>query len=214
MSGWVRRAAVLVAALAARPAAAQRLTLGGTLSSVDHRVDAGFGLERVAGLVTGGVVRGRVALLDVEAHARTGRLRLQSSTGTDLDVAELGVAARRWVRPWIAARGALLARGYSSDVGRQRWTMASLGPELRLPFAAGRIYGIARGAWLPVVAVSGLSHPKTAFTASAGTEYAVSQWAFALTYELERYDFRPQAGVARFEQVSALTLTASVGVGR
>lgn len=214
MSARVRWAGVLVAALAGRPVAAQRLTLAGTLSSIDHRVDAGFGLERAAGLVTGGVVRGRVALLDVEAHARTGRLRLQSPTGTDQDVAELGAGARWWLRSWVAARGELVVRGYSADVGRQRWTVVSLGPELRVPFAAGRVYGVARGAWLPVVSVSGLSHPKAAFTASAGTEYAVSHWAFALTYELERYDFRPQGVVARFEQVSALTLTASVGVGR
>ena len=215
MSGPARwAAAALGAALVARPAAAQRLTLAGTLSAVDHRVDAGFGLERAAGLITGGVVRARVGIFDVEAHARTGRLQLRSPTGTDLDMAELAPAPSWWVRPWIAARGALLVRGYSSDVGRQRWTIASLGPALRVPFAAGRVYAIARGAWLPVVSVSGLSRPKTAFTASAGTEYAVSHWAFALTYELERYDFRPQGVVARFEQVSALTLTASVGVGR
>jgi len=105
-------------------------------------------------------------------------------------------------------------RGYSADVARQRWRMAELGAELRVPFAANRARGIVRGGWRPVVAVSGLSRPNTAFVAAAGTEYDVSRFSFAIFYELERYDFPPQGGMKRFEQLSALTLQARVHPGR
>jgi hypothetical protein len=207
-------AAVVGLALGAWPVAAQHLTLGGTLSFAEHRVDAGFGLERTAGMIGGAVVGGRFGTLDVQAHARSGRLLLRSPTGTALDVAELGVGASWWWRPWIALRGAALARGYSADVGRQRWRMAELGAELRVPFAAGRVHGTVRGGWRPAVTVSGLSRPNTAFVAAAGTEYAVNRWSLAILYELERYDFPPQGGMRRFEQLSALTVQASVHPGR
>jgi hypothetical protein len=214
VSAAARCAAALVGlALGARPIAAQRLTLAGTLSFAEHRVDAGFGLERTAGLIGGALVGGGFGPVDLQAHARTGRLLLRSATGTALDVAELGLDARWWLRPWIAARGAVLVRGYSADVGRQRWRMAELGAELRVPFAAGRVHGVARGGWRPV-RVTGLSRPNTAFAAAAGTEYAINRWSLALFYELERYDFPPQGAMARFEQVSALTLQGGFHPGR
>jgi hypothetical protein len=207
-------AAVVGLAMGAWPVAAQRLTLAGSLSFAEHRVDAGFGLERTAGWIGGAAVGGRFGALDVQAQLRTGRLLLRSATGTNLDVAELGVGASWWLNPWIAARGAVLVRGYSADVGRQRWRMAELGAELRVPFAANRARGVVRGGWRPAVTVSGLSRPHTAFVAAAGTEYDVTHFSFAILYELERYDFPPQGGMKRFEQLSALTVQASVHPGR
>ncbi len=215
MSGAARLGAALLGlTLAARPGAAQRLTLEGTLSFAEHRVDAGFGLERAAGLIAGAAVGRRLGRLGLQAHLRSGRLRLRSATGTDLDVAELGVGASWWFEPWIAARAAVLVRGYSADVGRQRWNMAEVGAELRVPFAEGRMHGTVRGAWRPVVRVNDLSRPSTAFAAAAGTEYAVNRWSFAITYELERFDFPPQGPMARFEQLSALTVQGSWHPGR
>ena len=199
-------AVTLVLALAAAPAAAQGLTLAGSLSFAEHRVDAGFGLERTAGWIGGAALAGRRGNIDLQAQVRTGRLLLRSATGSDLEMAELGLAASWWWRPWIALRGAALVRGYSADVARQRWRMAELGAELRVPFAATRARGIVRGGWRPAVTVSGLSRPNTAFVAAAGTEYDVSRFSFAILYELERYDFPPQAGMKRFEQLSALTV--------
>lgn len=207
-------AVTLGLALAAGPVAAQRLTLAGTLSLAEHRVDAGFGLERTAGLIGGAIVGGRLGNLDLQAQARTGRLLLRSAMGTDLEMAELGLGASWWLRPWVALRGAALVRGYSADVARQRWRMAEVGAELRVPFAANRARGVVRGGWRPVVTVSGLSRPSTAFAAAAGTEYDVSRFSFAILYELERYDFPPQGGMKRFEQLSALTVQASVHPGR
>jgi hypothetical protein len=206
-------AAVVGLALGAWPVAAQRLTLAGTLSFVEHRVDAGFGLERTAGLIGGAVLGGRLGGIDLQAQVRTGRLLLRSATGTDLEMADLGLAASWWCRPWIAIRGAALVRGYSADVGRQRWRMAELGAELRVPFVANRARGVLRGGWRSA-RVSGLSRPTTAFAAAAGTEYDVSRFSFAILYELERYDFPPQGGMKRFEQLSALTVQASVYPGR
>jgi hypothetical protein len=207
-------AAVVGLALVAWPAAAQRLSLAGTLSFAEHRVDAGFGVERTAGLIGGAVLGGRLGSLDLQAQVRSGRLQLRSGTGTDLEMAEIGLGASWWLRPWIALRGAALVRGYSADVGRQRWRMAELGAELRVPFAANRARGIVRGGWRPAVTVSGLSRPSTAFVAAAGTEYDVSRFSFAILYELERYDFPPQGGMKRFEQLSALTVQASIHAGR
>jgi hypothetical protein len=92
--------------------------------------------------------------------------------------------------------------------------MAELGAELRVPFAANRARGVVRGGWRPAVTVSGLSRPSTAFVAAAGTEYDVSRFSFAILYELERYDFPPQGGMKRFEQLSALTVQASLRSGR
>lgn len=189
--------------------AAQRLTLAGSLSFAEHRVDAGFGLERTAGWITGGALVARFGNIDLQAQMRTGRLQLRSATGTALDVAEAGVAASWWLRPWIALRGAALVRGYSADVGRQRWRMAEVGAEFRVPFVEGRMHGTVRGAWRPTVSVTGLSRPNTAFAAAAGTEYDISRWSLAVLYELERYDFPPQSGMKRFEQMSALTVRAS-----
>jgi hypothetical protein len=209
-------AAVVGLALVAWPAAAQRLSLAGTLSFAEHRVDAGFGVERTAGLIGGAVLGGRLGSLDLQAQVRSGRLQLRSGTGTDLEMAEIGLGASWWLRPWIALRGAALVRGYSADVGRQRWRMAELGAELRVPFAANRARGIVRGGWRPAVTVSGLSRPNTAFVAAAGTEYDVNRLSFAILYELERYDFPPppQGGMKRFEQLSALTVQASIHAGR
>jgi len=207
-------AAVVGLALGAWPVAAQHLTLAGTLSFAEHRVDAGFGLERTAGLIGGASLGTRLGNLDLQAQVRTGRLVLQSATGTDLEMAELGLGASWWWRPWIALRGAALVRGYSADVGRQRWRMAEIGAALRVPFAAGRVHGTVRGGWRPAVTVSGLSRPNTAFVAAAGTEYDVTRFSFAILYELERYDFPPQGGMRRFEQLSALTVQASLRSGR
>jgi len=202
-------AAVVGLALGAWPVAAQHLTLAGTLSFAEHRVDAGFGLERTAGLIGGASLGGRLGNLDLQAQARTGRLVLRSATGTDLVMAELGLGASWWWRPWIALRAAALVRGYSADVGRQRWRMAELGAELRVPFAAGRVHGTVRGGWRPAVTVSGLSRPNTAVAAAAGTEYAVNRWSVAILYELERYDFPAQRSMARSEQLSSLTVQGS-----
>ncbi|HEY6852998.1 MAG TPA: hypothetical protein VI139_02025, partial [Gemmatimonadales bacterium] len=63
--------------------------------------------------------------------------------------------------------------------------------------------------WRPTVSVTGFSRPNTAFAAAAGTEYDISRWSLAVLYELERYDFPPQSGMKRFEQMSALTVRAS-----
>ncbi len=210
-----RRVAVALGlALGAHPATAQRLTLAGSLSFAEHRVDAGFGLERTAGWIGGAALGGRAGAFAVQAHVRTGRLLLRSATGTNRDVAELGLGTSWWLRPWFAARGGLLVRGYSADVGRQRWRMAELGAELRVPFATGRMSGTVRGGWRPAVTVSGLSRPRTAFAAAAGTQYDIERWSLAILYELERYDFPPQAGMKRFEQLSALTVQGSFHPGR
>ncbi len=207
-------AAAVGLALGAWPVAAQHPTLAGSLSFAEHRVDAGFGLERTAGLIGGAVLGGRLGGIDLQAQVRTGRLLLRSATGTDLEMAELGLAASWWWRPWIALHGAALVRGYSADVARQRWRMAELGAELRVPFAANRARGVLRGGWRPAVTVTGLSRPHTAFVAAAGTEYDVTRFSFAVFYELERYDFPSQGGMKRFEQLSALTVQASVHPGR
>src|SRR6266487_5445987 len=104
---------------------------------------------------------------------------------------------------------------FSSRRRHTRWTgdwssdvcSSDLG---RLPFLGGAMQAVARGALLPVVAVNGLDHPKTAYAVGTGLEYQLGQGAIGIVYSLERYDFPAQATVRRLEQVSALTVRGAL----
>jgi len=207
-----------VAACAAAPGvgAAQVAVSGATvLSVVEHRVDAGFGVERSSGAVAGVALGLGVGdRFDLDLTARGGTLAARTPETFDRDLGEVGAAAS--VRPlsWLGLRAAAARRAYSTDVGRQRWTVLSLGAEVRLAVAGPAAAGVIRAAWLPVVEVNGLDRPDVAVATAAGVEYRRGPVSGGLWYELERCDFPPQMMVRRREQVSALTLRVAVRAGR
>ena len=190
-----------------RGAAQVSATVGAFVAPTEHRVDAGFGLERSFGLTFGteGTVRVR-RWLDADLHLQGGTLSSDDAGVVDRDLAELGAQAR--VRPvtWLAFTAGATRRTYSSVIARQRWTVLSVGAEMRLLFSGGAIGGILRVAALPVVDVDGLGDADGAFSVAAGMEYRRDRLEAALCYALERYEW-PTAGVGgrRVEQLAALT---------
>ncbi len=185
------------------------------LSVVEHRVDAGYGVERSSGVVAGAAVGLDVGhRFDLDVTARGGSLRARTAAAFDRDLGEVSAAASARVLSWLGLRAAAARRAYSTDIGGQRWTILSLGAELRLAVAGPAAAGVIRAAWLPVVDVNGLEGPHLAVATAAGVEYRRGPVSGVLLYELERCDFPPQMMVRRREQVSALTLRVALRAGR
>ncbi len=203
-TGVITGAAIL---LGAAPAAAQReLTVAPLVSLAEHRVAAGFGVERSLGPIVGGVGTVRFSpRLAVAVRALGGSL-FGAKGVVDRDVGELGVEASVATAPWLSLQAGAGRRVYGTKLARQAWTTVGLGAAARLAFAAGTIQGVGRVALLPVVSVSGLRGPDVAFRAATGLEYRVHAATLGVEYSLERYDFPAAAGVRRLEQLSALTL--------
>src|SRR5437016_145723 len=191
----------------AAPAGAQRaLTVAPLVSLVEHRVDAGFGVERSLGPIVGAVGTLRVGPR-LEAAVRAVGGRLIGSTGVlDRDVGELGVEASVVTVPWLVLQAGAARRAYSTKLGRQTWTLVGLGAKARMAFAGDAIHSVWRAALLPPVSASGLRGPDTAVRAATGLEYRVRTMTLCVEYSLERYDFPAEAGVRRLEQLSAVTL--------
>jgi len=206
----VRAAGVIVGAAmlgGALPVAAQRsLVVVPLVSLAEHRVDAGFGIERSLGPILGGV--GTLAFgsrLTLAVRALGGSL-FGSKGVLDRDVGELGVEASVATVPWLSLQAGAARRAYATKLGRQGWTTVDLGAAARLAFAGGAIHGVWRAALFPVVSVSGLRGPDVAFRAATGLEYRVRTTTLGVEYSLERYDFPAEGGVRRLEQLSAVTL--------
>lgn len=206
------RAARLIAAAiflsgAVAPATAQRaLTVAPLVSLAEHRVDAGFGVERSLGPILGavGTLRLRPGLA-VAVRALGGSL-FGANGVLDRDVGELGVEGSVAAGPWLSLQAGAARRAYGTKVGRQTWTTVDIGAVARVAFAGGIIHGVGRAALLPVVSVTGLPDPGVAFRAATGLEYGIRAATLGVEYSLERYDFPIDQGVHRVEQLAALTL--------
>ncbi len=182
------------------------------LSAAEHRVDAGYGVERLAGPLFGagvGIAHGRLAL---SARARGGTLS-PGGGSVDQDVGEIGAELRVRAAPWIAFGVGAERRSYSSVLARQRWTMVHVGVEASLPFASPGLRGLLGGALVPVVSIPGLPAPDVAFSAAAGLEYARGRASLGMIYALERYDFASSGAGPRLEQLSSLMLRVGVRRG-
>jgi hypothetical protein len=191
----------------AAPAGAQRaLFVTPLVSLAEHRVDAGFGVERSLGPMLGAVGTLRYGpRLTLAVRALGGSL-FGSKGVVDRDVGELGVEASVATTPWLSLQAGAGRRAYATKLGRQTWTTVGLGAAARVAFAGGAIHGVWRATLLPLVSVSGLRDPDVAFRAATGIEYRVRTTTLGVEYSLERYDFPAEAGVRRLEQLSALTL--------
>jgi hypothetical protein len=206
----VRAAGVIVGAAilgGALPVAAQRsLVVAPLVSLAEHRVDAGFGIERSVGPILGGVGTLRFGpRLAVAVRALGGSL-FGATDVLDRDVGELGVEASVVTVPWLALQAGAARRAYSTKLGRQTWTLVGVGASARMTFAGDAVHSVWRAALLPAVSASGLRGPDVAFRAATGLEYRIRGTTLGVEYSLERYDFPAEAGVRRLEQLSALTL--------
>jgi len=179
----------------------------------EHRVDAGFGLERSRGPIGGvEVTLHSRARWDVALRVVGGSLRAGSDGAVTRDVGEIAAAAGFRVESWLALRAGLARRVYGTQLARQAWTLGHAGVEVRVPFLGGAMQAVAGGAWFPVVAVAGLPHPDLAITATTGLEYRVGRATLDLRYTLERYDFPASTAPRRLEQLSGLMLRARIGL--
>jgi len=207
----MRAAAVLAGALflggGRAPALAQgAFTIAPLVSLAEHRVDAGFGVERSLGPIVGGVGTLRLGPgLTVAVRAVGGSL-FGSKGVFDRDVGELGVEGSVAVGPWLSLQAGVTRRAYATRLGRQTWTTVAAGATARVAFAGTMIQGVGHAALLPVVSVTGLPDPGVAFRAGTGLEYRIRAATLGVEYSLERYDFPVIQGVRRLEQLTALTL--------
>jgi hypothetical protein len=206
----------LALATAAPQAAAQWTVRGAGLVSVtQHRVDAGYGVERSNGVVVGGELAvGIGTRLAVRLRAQSGSLDAAGPGAIDRDVAAVGAEVDVMVVPWLAVQTGIRRWTYSTLLARQRWTTLSVGAEARLPFSETGVNGIVRAALLPGVWVNGLSAPDLAFAAAAGIEYRRGRASLAVLYGVERYRFAAGARPPRREQLAALTLQAGWSLKR
>jgi hypothetical protein len=193
-------------------AGAQRQVTGSvTASFLEHRVNAGSGVERASGALFGGLVSVSAGpWLEVHGHARGGTLSADTSLAEDRGVAELELGASAVALPWLAFQLAMNVRGYSTELARQRWVSVRAGAEGRFSLLDERLRGLARLTLMPVVSVGGLASPDLALGGAVGLEYRSGILQAGLVYSMERYDFPQRAAGRRLEQVSGLGVRIGV----
>ena len=196
-------------------AGAQGLELSGvvTLMHGDHRVDAGFGVERATGLLAGGAARLGFRGIALALFGETGHLTaVQGSGGIDRDISQVGATAQFRPLPWLVLESGVTLRSFGTVIARQRWTLVRAGAEARVPLSGETIWAVGRAHLLPLVSVNGLPNAATAFDAGTGLAYRRGRLLFDLTYALERYDFPWQGSTRRSEQLSTLALRGGVAL--
>ena len=212
------RTILIGAIVAAMPyQAAAQVSISGRVvgSSVEHRVNAGTGVEQSSGTVFGAdvlITLGR--WIELSGHGLNGKLKADSAFADDRDLTELEAVATVKAMPWLAFQVGTNLRSYTTLLARQRWTTVRLGAETRLRLA-GPLVGIIRAGLMPVVSISGLDDPDIAYHTGAGIEWRGRRVAASIIYSLERYDFPTGANVfQRLEQVSSLTAAFGLRFGR
>jgi hypothetical protein len=178
-----------------------------------HRLDDTTGRSRSEGLVSGVVFAlrsGRGA--EFSLAATTGSLDGSGQPSDDRDLNEVSARAGVRVAPWLVVDVGAARRSYRTPQGRQRWTIGSVGAEVRVPFVATAAHALLRGALLPLVSVNGLPRPTIAFQTAAGVSYRLGVLSASLRYELERVDFPARATPRRLEQLSGVAVGLSIGL--
>jgi hypothetical protein len=184
------------------------------VSLAEHRVDAGYGVERSTGALLGAWASVRVVPhVELALRVSGGTLNASTPSAIERDVGEVGVDARWSASPWLVLLVGAARRVYSTDLGRQAWTTAGAGAEARLPLLEEGLRGVLRASLLPVVSVSGAPGPNLGVSAAAGLEYRWPAVGIGALYSLERYDFPRQGAVQRLEQLAALTLRLDISPG-
>jgi hypothetical protein len=182
-----------------------------TVAHGDHRVDAGFGVERAAGLLVGAAARARLRGIALTLSGETGHLTaVQGSGGIDRDIAQLGAVVGFAPLQWLVLESGVTLRSFGTVVARQRWTLVHAGAEARVPLSGETFWAVGHAHLLPLVSVNGLPNAATAFDAGTGLAYRRGRFIFDLTYTLERCDFPWQGSTRRSEQLSTLALRGGV----
>jgi len=197
----------------ATPIAAQ-VTAGASavVAVVEHRVDAGFGVEVTSGTVLGGTVSGSLGRFSLTGLAQAGALQAEAGAAEDRDLAEVGVRGSGRVLDWLWLEAGGRWRAYASPIGRQRWSFVEVATLGRVPFAVPGLFGLGRVTFQPAVRVSGGVHPDPAIKAAVGVEYTPGPFGAELLYGRERYTFPLTGGARRLEQLSAITLRVRLGL--
>jgi len=204
---------LLAALLLPTMAGAQALEVSGILMLAhgDHRVDAGFGVERATGLLIGGATTLRHRGIALTVSGEAGHLTaVQGTGGIDRDVSQVGAVAQFTPLPWLVLEAGVTLRGYGTVVARQRWTLVRAGAEARVPLSGETFWAVGHAHLLPRVTVNGLPNAATAFDAGTGLAYRRGRLLFDLTYTLERCDFPSQGSTRRSEQLGKLALRGGV----
>lgn len=206
-------AALVLLATAPSIGAAQVAIHGGVqIGRAEHRVVGGGVLVPSSGTLFGGGLAVAIGnRVEVHAEARGGRLATSGAPSLDdHDLAEVHMLAGLKVRPWLTVQGGVGFRNFSSALARQHWTTLRVGAEARVPLAFDQVRGVLRGYWLPVVAVSDLASPDIALAAAVGVEWQGRRIGVGALYAFERYDFRPNAGTQRLEELASLQVRVSL----
>ena len=210
---------VAVGATSVGAQAPSRLTLPtGAFSVVaaaaDHRVDAGFGLERSSGPLFGAKLDLEPAdRMSLSLRALGGTLGARTPGAEARGVGEVALTTRLDVLPWLRGTVAAIGRSYDGALARQHWSELSIGGEGHLPLIDGLLDGSLGLALAPVVRVTGRQGPDLAVAAAARLRHTGERLDLSIGYSLERYDF-PSAGRAiRVEELSMLTLRAGLRIG-
>lgn len=194
---------------------AQSVAGAAFVSLTEHRVDAGYGVERVSGPLGGAsitlLIPPRVAL---RVATVGGSLTHDTEGAEDRDVGEVRIEACYRTLSWLTLEAGAATRTYTAPIAGQRWTMLQIGAEVRVPILDGRVDALGRFSLLPLVSVTGLEQPELALAASAGVEYHLGPVTAGLLYALERYDFPARDGIARLEQLTGLVARLSATVVR
>ena len=198
--------------MAVRPALTQSAwTVSGRLALVEQRVDAGFGLERFSGAGLGLEVERRLgSRFTVGLRGQGATLRPDEEGDLDRRIGEAELSSVVAIAPWWGFYGGVTLRAVANDAGRQQWTLAKLGAQVRPAFTGNRFHAIGRLGIMPVVSVSGLSSSSLPFDGAVGVEYQRNRVALALVYGLERFAFSSTTGTRREEQLSTLTFRGGI----
>ena len=206
---------LLALALLTTSAVAQTGVLASAgLTVADHRVDAGYGVERHHGILPGlGLAYLGNSRVDLGLRARKGTLSGDDGS-LDLSFSEIGVLARFNAVEWLALDGGITVRHFSNALGAQRWLMLRVGVEGHLPMFAGAGGGILRASYAPVTRVSGLA-TELALSAGAGLEYSAGPARMRVLYEVERFRFVPVVDATRrHEQFATVTAELSLSISQ
>lgn len=184
------------------------------VSAVEHRVNAGRGVELSSGTLFGGAGLVRIGpRIELSGSAAGGVLDADSAFADSRDLAMVEARVAMLPVPWLALYGGIAARAFTTSFATQRFTAGRLGVEGRLAFVGGAVRGIVRAELLPGASVSGLEPPNRAVAAAAGFQWNSGVLTAGVEYALERYDFPEVAGVKRKEQLAMLTAQLGLRLG-
>jgi hypothetical protein len=185
-----------------------RPTASAVTGFIDHRVDAGLGVERSSGPVFGGaldmdLIRGTSASL----RAIAGTLDPRTGPAETRTVAQVDATGRLHVLSWLDATMRGTMRSYRSDLARQKWSQVALALEGIFPIA-GKVEGSFGAILIPYTRVSGHTPPDLALGGSTGLRWRADRLDIGLSYQQERYDFPGTARGERLEEQGMLMLRA------